>query len=412
MLGLFLLPLLVLPDDGPAPSVEELIRICRERSARHREELAARVDSILAASDSGGDSEAVQALLGLGPEAGRFLLPHLDPPEGGGDRTRSSRLAAEALIRLAPAEARGEVLRILRGGSPHGRIHAARVLGAIGGEEAATGLLEALGSPDADLRRAAIEALGRMRHAAASGRLAVLLSSADASLVRPILLALRSIANPDAVPAVAIFLDSGLATPHLGEALDYLVAVKGKAALPSLLRLLRSNPNAGNAILLLRATGGIAAPGDRDAIAALREFVDEARSRTWDVRAEAAVALSALGEEGGAKGLLREYHAWISNNSRLPGPYAERGGFYLRLGRWGEALRDYQEAIRLAKNEGTDARWFVDAARALCRLNREREAVSFLKRSGLSPRELARYRDLPEFEELRRSEKYRDLWED
>ncbi len=410
MLGLLLL--LASLDDGPGPSVEELIRICRERSARHREELAARVESILGAGESTGDSEAIQALLGLGPEAGRLLLPHLDPPAGGADPPRSSRLATEALVRLAPAEARGELLRILRAGSPAGRIHAARVLGAIGGEEAAQALLDALGAPDTDLRRAAIEALGRMRAPAASGRLAALLSSADASLVRPILLALRSIANPDAVPAVAMYLDSGLATPLLGEALDYLVAVRGKAALPSLLRLLRSNPNAGNSIRLLRATGEIAAPGDREAIAALREFVDEAKTRSWDVRAEAAIALSALGEEGGAKGLLREYQAWISNNSRLPGPYAERGGFNLRLGRWGDAFRDYQEAIRIARNEGTDARWFVDAARALCRLNREREAVSFLKRSGLSPRELARYRDLPEFEELRRSEKYRDLWED
>jgi HEAT repeat protein len=282
----------------------------------------------------------------------------------------------------------------------------------VGGEEAASALIEAIASGDAELRRAAVVSLGRMRATGVSGRLASLLSSADPPLAGAVLAALKSIANPDAVPAVAMFLESTNALPLLGDALDYLVAVRGRGALPSVLKLLHASTNAGNTIRLLGAVGALASPGDKEALAIVREFLDEARVKSWDVRAEAAFALASLGDDAGAKGLLREYGAWIASNPRLPNVYAERGKIYLRLGRWGEALHDYQEAIRLARNEGTDARWFVDAARALCRLNREREAASFLKRSGLSPRELSRYRDLPEFEELRRNEKYRDLWED
>ena len=405
-------PLLLPPGDGARPTVEELIRLCRERSARHREFLAAKITAILTDAEPGADEAAIRSLVDLGPLAAPLLLAHLDLKEGGDGAVRGGRLAASALARFPATETRAPLLKILKEGTPTGRRLAAEVLGQIGGPEAAPALVESLGQPDPGLRRAAVVALGRLREAQASGRIAALLSGADPDLAAEILAALRAIASPDALPAVAAFLETPSATPLLGEALDYVVVVRGRAALPMILKRLASGTaTVGQTIRLLQAAGSVAPPADRETLAALREYLDENRVKNWDVRAEAAFALAALGDEAGAKGLLREYQAWIQKNSKLPGPYAGRGGVYLRLGKWREALADFQEAIRLSKGDPVDPKWYVDAARALCRLGRPREAVTFLQRSGLNAKGLARYRDLPEFEELRKNEKYRSVWE-
>jgi len=409
---LLLLPLCA-SQGGSRATLEEMARIARERHEREREHVEVRVVSLLQSPPGRMDS-AVTEIAALGTAAVGPLLRALEAAEESGPEERRSTLAARALVRISPALAKDDALRILREGNEKARANAAFVLGFTGDPAVVPPLLELFSSSEGPVRHAVARALGRLGAPQAVPALAQALSSPDGGLAREAFEALRSIDSPAPVDAVVEFLRRPEATESIEAILDYLLAANGRPALPALLDRLRAGslPSARATIRCFEAVKAFAEPGDEAAMSLLREYAGEDRSRDPDVRAEAGFALAALGDDSAVRDRLRRYQDWIQQNPRQPNTYASRGEIYLRLGKGREAYSDFQSAIRIARKDRIDPEWYVSSARALCLQRRYREAVAMLRRSGLSAEARARYRGLPEFEELRTNDRYRDAWED
>jgi tetratricopeptide (TPR) repeat protein len=390
-----------------------MARIARERSEKEREEVRAQVAALLEAP-SGKLDETAEEIAKLGTTAVEPLLEALAASSESPEGERRSTIAARALVRISPARARDEAIRILREGSAKSRANAAFVLGFTGDPSVVPSLIEALSGSESGVRRAAARALGRLKAREAIPALAAALADPDGTLARDAFQGIRSIGSPAPPGAVAAFLRRPEATEPLLEVLDYLLVTQAKEALPAILERLRAGsfPSPAATIRAFEAVKTFASPGDEAAMGLLREYAGEGRTRDVDVRAEAGFALAALGDDSAVRERLRLYSDWIQENPRQPNAYASRGEIYLRLARGREAFSDFQAAIRAARKDRVDPAWFVGTARALCLLRRYRDAVTALRRSGLSAEARARYRDLPEFEELRTNERYRDAWED
>lgn len=135
---------------------------------------------------------AVQdALLRMGRDAVEPLARYLENHSG---------QAAAAGLRLAAAMVEPvfipAAISHTRDGLPEVRAAAASLLGAVGGAEAASRLVDLLDDPDPDVRAAAAFALGRMRHWPAGSRLAAVLEDSSWAPRRAAALALRSIGGP------------------------------------------------------------------------------------------------------------------------------------------------------------------------------------------------------------------------
>lgn len=135
---------------------------------------------------------AVQtALLRMGAVAAGPLATFLE---------RNSGSAAEAGLRVAEAlaEPRFEqaALRLSRPADIAVRMAAAKLLGAVGGAEAADRLLELLGDEAFQVRAAAAQSLGRLRHWQAGSALSERLSDSTWPVRRQAALALRAIGAP------------------------------------------------------------------------------------------------------------------------------------------------------------------------------------------------------------------------
>lgn len=135
---------------------------------------------------------AVQdALLRMGREAAGPLASYLETHTGKSAAAGLSVAAAMAEPLFIPA-----AMRHSRSESAPARAGAALLLGAVGGADVASRLVEMLDDPEADVRAAAAAALGRMRHWPAAPRLAAMLADGAWGPRHCAALALRGIGAP------------------------------------------------------------------------------------------------------------------------------------------------------------------------------------------------------------------------
>ena len=127
------------------------------------------------------------------------------------------------------------------------------------------------------------------------------------------------------------------------------------------------------------------------------------RAKDGDPMAEeTAWALHRLDDKAGARFLLDAPEEAVKRNKNDWRAHLDLGEMQVRLSEFRDAYRSYEDAIQLAdisrgRLQPSDWLW---AARAAAGARKEKEAGEWLARTRMSPRELAPYRDPPEFAEL------------
>lgn len=413
----FVLPaLLCLPNaEGNRPSIEELIRLTKEWAEKDRSLVEGRVKEILTSFDlpyeknSPAIQEKIEELAKLGPRALPWLLPLLDPAGNDDREIQRGRNSARVVGRIGSREILPAILKIANSGTAFGKENAAYVLGAmraVEGERTLCGFLNA--QTPAETRRLAIWALGQIKNENSVEALVGYLKEADQETARAILGALENIRSPKAVAPVAGLLAEPYFRPMLPRLLFFFQNLGGQEALPQLLKAI-GQPEWNNLQVaqILQTIGKLGAPSYPPALPTLKPLLSHAEK---DIRDEAAFALNELGDESGVKALLAPYDDYLKDFPRDPQGFASRGKIYLRLRKYREGLKDFKDAVRVARKEVPLADFYVLQARCYGGLGQIKEAHSALKTSNLEAEQLARYKDLPEFKALREHEKYGQIF--
>ena len=166
----------------------------------------------------------------------QVLIPLLKDPV---DEVR--RAAAAALEALEGAGSFDEVLELLKKGSLAEKVRAIHALGAIGGQRVMPPLLYCATRPEADLRVAAIDNLGRLAHPAALPVLKERLRDPGPGIVAKAIAALGNFSDPEIPGLLVPFLDANDGLQEV-EALRAL-AKTGDAALESRFISLLASPH-------------------------------------------------------------------------------------------------------------------------------------------------------------------------
>jgi len=128
--------------------------------------------------------------------------------------------------------------------------------------------------------------------------------------------------------------------------------------------------------------------------------------------AKTAWALHRMGEKSGARYLLDGPEEAVKRDKNSWRAHLALGELEVRLGDFRSAYKSYSNSLRLAEISRStwNSRDYLYAARAAAGAKKEREAGEWLARSRMSPRELAPYRDLPEFEPYRDKQPFARLF--
>ncbi len=176
-------------------------------------------------------------------------------------------------------------LRQLRAGPAHARAQAAERLGLLGSSSAVEPLKAALSDSNAEVRRAAVRALGRLRDPSALPALAALIGADREMPGEPVSQAL--LGYGEAAAPVLLGLARG---PGRGRALRLLGRLRILAAAPLIAEALAHDPDAAVRADAARAAADLGHP---DAAARLRSALSDESAA---VRAQAARALGAVGD--------------------------------------------------------------------------------------------------------------------
>lgn len=393
------------------PTIEDLIRRTKEWAEQDRALVESRVKEILVALElpyekSGGQvPEKIDELVKLGPRSLAWILPCLNPTGKDDREVQRGRNAARAVGRIGSTQAIAPCLALLESGTDFGRENAVHVLGALRATQAEKPLWAFLSTQTPpDTRQKTIWALGQIRGESSVEPLTHFLKEADQANARAILEALEAIRSPKAIAPVAALLPEPYFRPMLGRFLAFLQAMGGQEALPHLLKAV-ALPEWGTSQLaqIVQTIGKLGAPNYPAAIPVLKPMLASAEK---DLRDEVAYTLNDLGDDSGVKQLIAPHDDYLKDYPRDAQGYAVRGKIWLRLRRYKEALRDFKDAVRVARKDMPVAEFHVFQARCYAGMNQLKEAHSALKTSELDATQLARYKDFPEFKALREHEKY------
>ena len=415
LLPCLLFPLLLGGGRDGRPTIEEMLRLAKERAERENREAEARVKDLLVSLDLPYEknstllSEKIDELVRMGPRVVPFLLPALNNAANDDRAVQRGRNCARAIAQIGGPEAVPTLLKLLESGTREGRWNAIFVLGSLREASAERGLLAFVDSQrDSDHRSLAIWALGQLKLESSVGPLTAYLRGADLQTARTILEALDSIHSPKAVAPVAELLCEPYFHPMLKRLLDFLYGMGSKEALPSALKALSlPDLNKSQTVWLIQAVGQLGSPSHPPGVSALKPFLG---SQDKEIRDEAAFALNDLGEEAGVKGLLAPLDDYLRDYPRDPKGFEARGRVLLRLRRYRDALRDFQSGVRVSRKDAPVADLYIYQARCYSAMNQLKEAYNALKTSELDPTLLARYKDYPEFKALREHEKYGQIF--
>ncbi len=404
-------------DGGGRQSLEELLERARarraEQQARLGESVAGALEGFakLAPPVAKARLEAFAAeLAALGPEAAPLLVPYLDPGASSEERDAlRARWVAQALGRINSLAITDALLAVLEAGTAAGRLNALEVL-STSPEPARVrpALRAAFERESGPVKQAALRALIRLGGAENESLLSKVLASDDDELIALALSALIETGAAHAAGEVRALLASSARAPrHAAQLLAYYRAQPepvDSGVLALLVTLVRTAPRVETRLEILAALPDLAAGSPAEVRRALEPLSD---SEDRGLREGVLIALARLGDRNAQRDLLRSYDSYVDKNERLPDAYARRAEILLRIQHWDDAIRDFKEALRLARDDPRPQREvYIGLARAFARKGRQadlKEAAEWLRRAPISQRELLDLSNDPDFRELRDS---------
>lgn len=401
-------------QDEQRASLEDLLERARERLerelARLEQEVAQALDRFSALKPPihpQRQAKFVDELVALGPLAGPLLVGHLEPTADDAVELARSRSVALALARLQGPALTDPLLSVLAQGSEEARRNALRALETSTERERVRPVLVAAfeAAPPGAFKQSALRAVVRLGGPENARLYAQILSQEDAELVALALRALVDTRDASAGPQVRVLLsDSARAQRHARLLLDYYAALPELVDLELLKRWVSVADKAGKLetrVAIVDALPGLAGSSGSDLRRALRPL---AAANDRKLREAVLVALVRLGDRTARRDLLEGYDDFVDRNDDIAEAYVRRGKVYLRIEDWDDAIKDFQQALRLARNDPSpQPEAYVGLARAYARRGRLRDAAEWLRKAPISLKELRALAEDPDFAELRAS---------
>ncbi len=420
--------LLVWPS-GAAQSLEELLERARQQQAQLEQASSQKVQALFDRHDATAQPipktlrESLAAdLAGLGAAAAGRLIQNLDPGLNPDLTARSrAQLCASALTRMELSAHVARLLALLEQSSPAGVAAILEVLSAASPGPDQIARMHAIF--DAKWRGAKLESEEEVRATFLARLLALdggnlefvdgLLSAKDSGLVQSALLALGQAAVASATPAVRkLLFDPELAPRYAPSLLLYFRSVAAQVSPKDVLALVAV---------------AMQAPTDRkaklDILESLGEFsqaspadVRRAMER-WDVTSDpllkeaVQVALARAGDRAARRDVLVSYDKDVENNPRQPSAWTRRAELYLRMNDADLAIKDFKEAIGLAKSDyEVKTEVPLGLARAYARKGRFKDVADWLRKVQVSAAKLQEWTSTNEFAEFRKSKYGQELF--
>ncbi|MCC6407998.1 MAG: tetratricopeptide repeat protein [Planctomycetes bacterium] len=354
---------------------------------------------------------AVLDVVALGGEAVPLLVPYLDPGAQAAEReVQRARRVALALLRMDTSAATDALLAGLASYGPEGQKNVLRVLETSKEpERVKPRVSELFRASQGELRGAALRALFALGAAGDAGFVKEVLLGPDVELTR---LALRALADGRQASLLdateTLMADAKRAGPLLGELLDYLKAVSGSLREKDLLALARlatlSELDVERRVAVLVALPELVDKLSPELKKPL-ERASEARDRK--VKEAAYVARVCLGDKAARKELMLEYDDRIKKNDRWAPAWGERAEILFRIRDYDAAVKDYNTAISIGKNDPTPRPdYFVGLAKSYAMLGKLKDAADWLERAPITIEELKALAGDPAFAKLREHSKY------
>jgi tetratricopeptide (TPR) repeat protein len=402
-------------------SLEGLLERTRAQRAELQRNLAEQLAPLLQKLEVGpapmpGAQRAalLDAIVALGEDVAPLLVDQLGVAEGAPAVARErADLCADALARLDLASVTGPILALLERAAP---ASAQRILRTLErgkpDPRVLTALRSALRGEQAELRKAALRALLILEPANVAF-VNDLMAKGEAASIEVALATWSEAANASPAPAVrALLADTARACAHAERLLEYfralptlvgpregvqLAALAGSSVLQRNLRV--------QILDSLRGFDLALTPELKKALEPLREPGDPL------LREAALLALAALGDRQARREALEPYDAGVENNSRQSAVWMQRAEIHLRMNDADAALKDLQEALKLAKNESSIKPDLAIAfARAYARKGRFKDTAEWLRRAPVTSAKLRELSSGREFEEFRRSKPGQELF--
>lgn len=377
--------------------------------------LLAELDQHVAAHDEARLAETRKKLVALGPESVSLFAEGLDPGHEPDEATRRRASSlAEALAEMPTSSITDRLLELARTGSLEGRLNALSVLARSPEPARVVPVLAGLWpSSEGPLRQALLATLAAFGGAEAELVLGEALASADAAVASATLHALASARNASVAPEVAALLGKTRDPARLEGLIAYYRACPEAADKTHVLGLvgiaqdftvateLRSRILALLPALIDRA--------DSDVRKALRVLGD---APSGEVRDAALVALSLFGDKGARRDLISYFDDQIERNKNWHQNWDARASMLYRIGEYRDALKDWQQALKIA---GDDPRARVDpywlgVARCQAQLGKHKDAAQALERTSLTSQQLADLALDPAFAKMAKDPKYKGVF--
>jgi len=400
-------------------ALEDLLRQARATAGARAQalepslrDLAARVEGYKP-SQSKELAEARTELLRLGREVAALLVPYLEPGARDDDGTRRrAQLVRDVLHELRSRAALDGLLALARTGSLTARRHALHVLGTC--EErplALATLLAAARDALPAIRAAALGALAELGGDEAVAAVRAGLADPEAEVLRAVLSALAESPDTSSAAQVAALLAEPRAQGAARECLAYYSTHRELASALVCQRLLalcaQPQVESGARLAILDTL-----PSFRPLWSAELRKVAEPLLASDDakLRVEAQVCLARLGDKVARKDLKREADDAVQRNPSWAQAWTARARLLLRLEEFDSAQRDFKKALELYeksnRNLGEEREARIGLARAYALDKRLKDAGATLEQAGLTPDELRKLSQDPDFAELAASSKW------
>ncbi len=407
-------------SDGRGSLQEYLVKARAQRDAL-LSTLRERTDAILREIDAAAVARDQVALLALrerlaavGPEATPLLLPRLEPGVAGNDAQKlAARVVAGALETLQPRSFTEDLVKMAQNSSPEGRINVIRVLGSAPDNAPAASALAGLWrNGPTESRGAALTALARMGGPMAD-------QTIDEAFKDP---------RPEVVRAAV---DAVVESKSAAHAPRILAIVKNPNEagrnVDALARYYAAVPDALNEqhMLAVISFASDPAPRPEDRQRLLEALAPQAKSFTSDIKKslrkladmpgattrEAALVLLAVSGDGRAKReALADYEDQIQRNPDWAQSFEARGTVLYRMQEWKEARKDYEKALELSARDlrAKQDTAAIGIARCYMQEGKVKDAADTLRKSPVTPKQLAELARDPLFAPMLENPKLRE----
>ncbi|MDP6369765.1 MAG: hypothetical protein QF615_09155, partial [Planctomycetota bacterium] len=383
--------------DTPGESLEELLARLRRARSETAGALEVSISQIferltaLGQRPLPGDRQEVRDdLIALGPEACPLLVPHLDPGQSPTGETRlKSKILAEVLAALPTPATTGPLLALARDGSPEGKVLAFEALGSTTEPERVSPAVRKLhDSARGKARDAALLALAMIGGPENEELLASCLAHSEGTVIERALAALAGARNSTLETRVLDLLRThSVAANHVADLIAYYRAMPNLVDGDCALELVRLAADVDLAttrrVALLEALPFFEPKLDsalKKALAPLSE------SAVGSVSEAALVCRTLLGDKRAERELMETYDFQVDRNPGESNALLRRAEINTRIGEYGDAVKDYREALKcrdfFRRDEKEEAK--VELARCYCKLGRLKDASKWLSDASIS----------------------------